>query len=156
MFNDGSNKVSWDVGTNINMANSNAMSSFTDLASNGSMSIADTMGRYNLIGINAHAIDDMRFAIRIYVENIEAHLNSVVKEAEDTGAFRGQYASSIVEYVQAVCDVCRSLTSQLLAFSDKLVEVKRAFEERDINLAQNINSASSNMQTGVNRYEEHE
>ena len=74
-----------------------------------------------MIGINANGIDDMRFAIRVYVENIESHLNQVLSEAEDTYAFKGAYANSIVEYVKAVCDVVKSLTSQLLIFSDKLV-----------------------------------
>lgn len=147
--------VSWDVGTNVNTANSQARNVFSDLASGGSSSIIETIGKYNMVGINANSIDDMRFAIRIYVENIEAHLNSVAQDAVDnTYAFKGQYANSITEYVQAVSDVVKSLTTQLLIFSDKLVEIKEAYQEQDINLTRSISAATSNTQSGVNRYEE--
>ena len=126
MIDQNTQKVSWDVGTNINQASSGASNVFSDLATNGGSNIIETMGKYNLVGINANQIDDMRFAIRVYVENIETHLNQVLDFASDTYAFKGQYAEAIKEYVQAVCDVVKSLTSQLLAFSDKLVEVKAA------------------------------
>ena len=153
-MNEGTQKVSWDLGTNINQASSSASNTFSDMASNSSSNVIESMGKYNLVGINANQVDDMRFAIRVYVENIESHLNQVVSEAEDTYAFKGQYAESIKEYIQAVCDVVKSLTSQLLAFSDKLVEVKEAYQERDINLTRTISSVASNTQAGVNRYEE--
>ena len=153
-MNEGTQKVSWDLGTNINQASSSASNTFSDMASNSSSNVIESMGKYNLVGINANQVDDMRFAIRVYVENIESHLNQVVSEAEDTYAFKGQYAESIKEYIQAVCDVVKSLTSQLLAFSDKLVEVKEAYQERDINLTRTISSVASNTQSGVNRYEE--
>lgn len=146
--------VSWDIGSNINSATSQARSTFSDLAGNGSAGVIESFGKYNIVGINANSIDDMRFAIRVYVENLEEHLNSVKQEAMDTSAFKGQYANSIVEYVDAVCDVVKSLTSQLLAFSDKLVEIKEKYQEQDINLTKSINSAASNTLTGVNRYEE--
>ena len=154
MIDQNTQKVSWDVGANINQASSNTSNVFSEMSSGNSASIIDTMSKYNLVGINTNQIDDMRFAIRVYVENIESHLNQVVDFASDTYAFKGQYAESIKEYVRAVCDLVKSLTSQLLAFSDKLVEVKAAYEEKDINLASSINSATSNTQSGVNRYEE--
>lgn len=154
MIDNSTQSVSWDIGSNVNTANSQARNVFADLASNGSSSIIDTMGKYNMVGINANSIDDMRFAIRVYVENVESHLNSVQQEAMDTFAFKGQYATSITEYVQAVCDVVKSLTSQLLAFSDKLVEIKELYQERDINLTKSISSVAANTQSGVNRYSE--
>lgn len=151
---DNTQTVSWDVGSNINNANNSARNVFSDLASASSSSIVDTMGKYNVLGINVNAIDDMRFAIRVYVENIETHLNSVRQEAMDTQAFKGQYANAIVEYVNAACDVVRSLTSQLLAFSDKLVEIKEIYQERDVSLTQSLNTVASNVQTGVSNYNE--
>ena len=154
MIDQNTQKVSWDVGNSINQANSGASNVFSDMASSGGANIIETMGNYNMVGINANQIDDMRFAIRVYVENIESHLNQVMSEAEDTYAFKGGYANSIVEYINAVCDVVKSLTSQLLIFSDKLVEIKEAYLERDINLTRSISGVASNTQTGVNRYEE--
>ena len=155
MIDQNTQTVSWDVGTSVNTANSQARSVFSDLASGGSSSVIETIGKYNMVGINANAIDDMRFAIRIYVENIEAHLNSVAQDAADNAyAFKGQYANSITEYVQAVSDVVKSLTTQLLIFSDKLVEIKEAYQEQDINLTRSISASTSNTQSGVNRYEE--
>lgn len=154
MVDQNTQKVSWDVGNSINEANSGASNVFSDMASSGGANIIETMGNYNMVGINANQIDDMRFAIRVYVENIESHLNQVMSEAEDTYAFKGGYATSIVEYISAVCDVVKSLTSQLLIFSDKLVEIKEAYLEKDINLSRSISGVASNTQTGVNRYEE--
>lgn len=154
MIDQNTQKVSWDVGASINQANSGASNIFSDMASNGSSSIIETMGSYNMVGINANQIDDMRFAIRVYVENIESHLSQVLAEAEDTYAFKGTYAKSIVEYVEAVCDVVKSLTSQLLIFSDKLVEIKEAYLEKDINLTRSINGMTGSTQSGVNRYDE--
>lgn len=152
---DNTQSVSWDIGSNVNNANNNARNVFSELATSGSSSVIDTMGKYNVLGINANAIDDMRFAIRVYVENIESHLNSVRQEAMDTQAFKGQYAQSIVEYVNAVCDVVRSLTSQLLAFSDKLVEIKEIYQEKDITLTQSIGSVATNVSSGMNNYSEY-
>lgn len=154
MIEQNTQSVSWDVGNNVNSATSQAKNVFSDLAGSCSAGVIDTMGKYSLLGINANSIDDMRFAIRIYVENLEAHLNSVKQEAMDTAAFRGQYANSIIEYVEAVCDVVKSLTSQLLAFSDKLVDIKEKYQEQDINLTRSISSVASNTSSGVNRYEE--
>lgn len=151
---DNTESVSWDIGNNINSANSQARNAFSDLASRSSSSIVDTMGKYNVLGINANSIDDMRFAIRVYVENIETHLNSVKQEAMDTQAFKGQYAIAITEYVNAVCDVVRSLTTQLLAFSDKLVEIKNIYLEKDIALTKSIGNVASNVSSGVNYYNE--
>lgn len=146
--------VSWDIGANINSATSQTRNVFSDLAGSGSTGVIESFGKYNIVGINANSIDDMRFAIRVYVENLEAHLNSVKQEAMDTSAFKGQYANSIVEYVNAVCDVVKSLTSQLLAFSDKLVEIKEKYQEQDINLTKSINMVTSNASAGINRYDE--
>ena len=154
MIDQNSQKVSWDVGTNINTANSQATNAFSDLAQSGSSNVIDTMGKYSIVGINVNAIDDMRFAIRVYVENIDSRLNQVLQEASDMSAFKGQYANSIQEYIQAVCDVVRSLTSQLLIFSDKLVAIKNAYIEKDLNLTQSIGSVASNTQSSVSRYEE--
>ena len=147
--------VSWDVGNNINNANNNARNIFSELVTSSSSSVIDTMGKYSILGINANAIDDMRFAIRVYVENVEEHLNFVRQDAMDTQAFKGQYAQSIIEYVNAVCDVVRSLTSQLLAFSDKLVEIKEIYQEKDITLTQSIGSVATNVSSGMNNYSEY-
>lgn len=154
MIDNNSQSVSWDVGNDINRANAQARNTFSEISTNGSSNIIDTLGKYNIVGININAIDEMRFAIRVYVENIESHLNSVQQDAMDTYAFKGQYANAISEYVQAVCDVVKSLTSQLLAFSDKLVDIKNAYQEKDVNLSSSINSAISNTQSGVNYYNE--
>lgn len=154
MIDNNSQSVSWDVGNDINSANAQASNAFSEISTNGSSNIIDTLGKYNIVGININAIDEMRFAIRVYVENIESHLNSVQQDAMDTYAFKGQYANAISEYVQAVCDVVKSLTSQLLAFSDKLVDIKNAYQEKDVNLSSSINSAISNTQSGVNYYNE--
>lgn len=154
MIDNNSQSVSWDVGNDINRANAQARNAFSEISTNGSSNIIDTLGKYNIVGININAIDEMRFAIRVYVENIESHLNSVQQDAMDTYAFKGQYANAISEYVQAVCDVVKSLTSQLLAFSDKLVDIKNAYQEKDVNLSSSINSAISNTQSGVNYYNE--
>lgn len=154
MIDNNSQSVSWDVGNDINSANAQARNAFSEISTNGSSNIIDTLGKYNIVGININAIDEMRFAIRVYVENIESHLNSVQQDAMDTYAFKGQYANAISEYVQAVCDVVKSLTSQLLAFSDKLVDIKNAYQEKDVNLSSSINSAISNTQSGVNYYNE--
>ena len=154
MIDQNTQKVSWDVGANINQASSSTSNVFSEMSASGTNDIISTMNKYNLVGINANQIDDMRFAIRVYVENIESHLSQVLAEAEDTYAFKGTYAKSIVEYVEAVCDVVKSLTSQLLIFSDKLVEIKEAYLEKDINLTRSINGMTGSTQSGVNRYDE--
>lgn len=154
MYDNNTQQVSWDVGNNVNTATQQANNVFSELASNGSAGVIESMGKYSIVGINDNAIDDMRFAIRVYVENLESHLDSVKQEAMDTQAFKGQYANSIIEYVDAVCNVVKSLTSQLLAFSDKLVEIKEKYHEQDINLTKSISSIASNTASGVNRYEE--
>ena len=44
-MNEGTQKVSWDLGTNINQASSSASNTFSDMASNSSSNVIESMGK---------------------------------------------------------------------------------------------------------------
>ena len=80
---------------------------------------------YSVVGIDANRIDGMRSAIRDYVQAIEGHLDGIEPLANANNAYKSEEVQRAVqEYVQKVKDYCKNLTSQLLAFSDKLGDVK--------------------------------
>lgn len=106
------------------------------------------------VGINVNEIPNMRAAIRDYVTRLDEHLNEVRTNADTNQAFKGEYAVAITEYVAAICEACKCVTSELLIFSDKLVEVQQAYEARDTELKSAIGGSASDVQSSFTRYQE--
>lgn len=109
---------------------------------------------YSVVGINATQVDIMRGAIRDYVSRIQGHLNQIRADATANNAYKSEEVQQAVEtYVQKVKDYCMNLASQLLAFSDKLADVRKAWEAATANMASQVGSASGSFDAGT-RYQD--
>ena len=105
---------------------------------------------YSVVGIDANRIDGMRSAIRDYVQAIEGHLDGIEPLANANNAYKSEEVQRAVqEYVQKVKDYCKNLTSQLLAFSDKLGDVKSSWERATSEMSSTIGGASCSFDAGT-------
>lgn len=105
---------------------------------------------YSVVGIDANRIDGMRSAIRDYVQAIEGHLDGIEPLANANNAYKSEEVQRAVqEYVQKVKDYCKNLTSQLLAFSDKLGDVKSSWERATSEMSSTIGGASGSFDAGT-------
>ncbi len=93
-------------------------------------------GGFSIVGINANEVPKMREQIRNSVNAIQQHLDGIEAQTSSSNAFRSDDIKQAVEnYVTAVKDYCKALTSDLLVFSDKLQEVRLAWEQSTQNFA---------------------
>lgn len=117
---------------------------------------ASAYGMYDVVGINANAVDGMRKQIRNSVQNLQNYIDGIEAEANSDNAFRSEeIKAEVVKYVTTVKDYCKALISDLLAFSDKLADVKTAWEQSTKNFAtSSVSSAASSMSEHATYYTE--
>lgn len=110
---------------------------------------------YKIVGMNANKVPEMRTAIRTYVNNVESHLQGIDALASANNAFQGAEAQAAVRtYISKVKDYCIGLTSQLLAFSDKIKDVENAWQKQTAAAAQTITSTGSAFANNTGKYTE--
>ena len=103
-----------------------------------------SLSNESVVGINVAYVDQMRNAIRNYVKKIESHLEGIEPLANADNAFRNDEMQRAVQgYIDAVRTYCVNLTSQLLAFSDKLGDVKLHYKSTMESLANDINKKTN-------------
>ena len=102
-------------------------------------------GSYNVVGINAKKVPDMREAIRKYVDAVEKHLNGVNELTKASSAYQSVEVQKAVQaYVKKMKEYCIGLTSQLLAFSDKIGDVLKTWEKRSTQMAADVGKTNTN------------
>ena len=83
---------------------------------------------YSVVGIDATKISQAMTAIETYVNNIETTINEINEKANSKQAFVGEGIETAVKnYIYSIKQYARDLTSQLLAFNDKLSDVSVAW-----------------------------
>ena len=96
---------------------------------------------YDVVGINANKVDDMRQAIRDYVKNIENYLDNIDPLENADGAFKSEEVQDAVsEYLKSLKEYCKNFTSGLLAFSDQIGAFKYQWLESTKRMASTITS----------------
>lgn len=146
--------VAWDVGQAVRSTTSQATGIFDSLVGGVKAQLQGVLNGSSVVGINVNEINNMRGAIRNYIAQLEEHLNQVRTNADTTQAFKGEYAVAIQEYVSAICEACKCVTSNLLIFSDKLVAVQEAYQARDTELKSAIGGSASDVQSSFTKYQE--
>ena len=96
-------------------------------------------------GINGAKVPDMQAAVTDYVTKLQNHLKEVKTETSSKKAYAGAYADSVEKYVQAICDACEAIISNLLMFNDKLTEVKEAYAARAEEIASDVAADTTKM-----------
>jgi len=147
-------KVLFDASQDVKTKVSMLSSFFESQINQNAAEVFSFMNGSSVIGINVHEIPNMRNAIRIYVQDLERHLDEVATNADTSPAFKGEYAAAITSYVTAITHACKSVTTQLLAFSDQLKQVSDAYEAQDRTLSENIRRSASGAEEQYQRYEE--
>ena len=106
----------------------------------------------SLVGLSATKIDTVRQTIRDQVSQIEAQLNNMDSAAETKGAFvshDGSVETSVKAAVDNVKQYVINLTSGLLAFSDKLADVKNTWQNQTTTMKTNIDTATGQSDAGT-------
>ena len=110
-------------------------------------------GGFSIVGIDANRVPEMREQIRNSVNAIQTHLDGIEAQTNSSNAFRSEEVKQAVEnYVNSVKDYCKALISDLLAFSDKLQEVREAWERSTQNFASDSINASNESLAGAATY----
>ncbi len=98
---------------------------------------------YDIVGIDANKVDSMRESIRTYVKSIETYLDGVDPLADANGAFKGEEVQEAVrKYISTCKEYCKNLTSNLLAFSDQIGDVKNQWQIAMGKMSESINTGS--------------
>jgi len=100
---------------------------------------------YNLVGIKATEVENMRESIRQYVANVQKVMDQALStNAEELNkAVRGgEVEKAVNEYVDKVKAYCQNVISGLLVFSDKLADVGNAWVAATQNMAGDVRSTT--------------
>jgi len=106
---------------------------------------------YNLVGIKATEVENMRNAIRDYVARVQAKVNETL-ESNDAKLREAVRGAKVIEEVNAYIDkvklYCQNVTSGLLVFSDKLADVGNAWITATENMASTVSSTTGAFSEG--------
>lgn len=109
-----------------------------------------TKSEYSVVGINVNKIPDVQNAIDEYVRGLEEHINQIEANADPNAAFLSEdVQASVKNYLEKVKTYCKNLESQLIAFSDKLSEVRTAWETGTKNIASGVDSSNAAFSEGT-------
>ena len=107
-----------------------------------------------VVGINVNQIEPMKQAIRDYVKAIEDEL-AKLENYDPEVAFKGTgIVPALKEYIVSIEKTCQAITSNLLAFNDKLTEVQKAYQAKDDAAKSMINSTAQSTSSAYTRYNE--
>ena len=89
-------------------------------------------GGTTIVGINVNAIPSMKATIREYVVSVDKALEEL-KNYDPEIAFKGdEIVPALKQYIEAVKEACSAITSNMLAFNDKLTELLKSILDDDI------------------------
>ncbi len=111
---------------------------------------------YSVVGLNVSAVSGMRESIREYTNRLKTRLSNIDALADASNAFRsndGSVEKAVSEYIDKVKEYCINLTSDLLAFSDKLGDVKNAWQTATETMASTVQTDTSGAATST-QYQE--
>lgn len=122
----------------------------------GNNRLSSKFENISVVGINVAQIPNMRAKIREYVQGIQDHLDTINTETDPTVAFKGSGIEvAIKDYMTSVVAYCKTLVSQLLAFSDKLYKVEEAWKASDTNISRTVTGSNDNLKaSGAKTYTE--
>jgi len=115
-----------------------------------------TVGNYDVVGMNANEITNMRDAIATYVSTATDWIEKIAEECNAAQAFKNEAVEGAIKsYLDAVRESIAAFISQLLAFSDKLADVYNAWMESAGNYAEDVIGAGTAGigNAGMSRYE---
>lgn len=111
---------------------------------------------YDVVGISADKIPEMRDAIRAEVQGIHTYLDGITVDTDADGAYKSEEVQRAVQaYIAKVKEYSKALTSDLLAFSDKLQDVYDAWKlSTDTFATDSIDPSTSQFDSVTDQYVE--
>lgn len=106
----------------------------------------------DVVGIDVAQIPTMQAAIQTYVDDLQEHLAEMKANASTDEAYKGDYASSVSDFIAAVQECCYAVISQLLAFSDQLTKIEESYRENDSSLSSDISSQADELRGAYDAY----
>lgn len=107
----------------------------------------------DVVGIDANKIPMMQEAIQAYVTSIQTTLDKTVQDNRPDQAFAdSSMKEAITDFNQAVVDVCKNYTSQLLKLYDLLSDVQKYYQDNQQKMSANLRSEASNTRSTVEEY----
>lgn len=100
----------------------------------------------SVLGINANKIPTMKETISNYILGINNVLDDL-QSISNKNSFTGEYAECVDNYVLTVNKVCKYFTNNLLKFADKLDQIKLAYEQKDLQMSEEIINGTNNLET---------
>lgn len=147
----------WVTGISSNHAEMNANQKWLDLSEARRSGREDKFFSssqftdYDMVGISAKNLPAVKEAINKYVTQIEKDLEELGKShSKIDGAFQGEATQeALKEYINHVRDYCVNVTSQLLAYSQKISEILQVWIANQQQLASNINESGASIKVGT-------
>ena len=99
----------------------------------------------DIVGIDIDHVPAMKTAIEKYVNELQYHLDQLQPHANTAKAFKGKYAKSVQDFVQAVSECCNRLISELMSFSESLDRVVEAYNIHDEDVATDISNQTDKL-----------
>lgn len=107
----------------------------------------------DVTGIDVNKIPMMQEAIQTYVTSIQTTLDRIIEDNKPDQAFADSgMKEAITDFNQAVVDVCKNYTSQLLKLYDLLSDIQKYYQENQEKMSANLRSEASNTRSTVEEY----
>lgn len=150
-----SRQITGNVSNFLNNATSKLHDVFSSVTR---QTVSDVRGFFTsgstVVGINTNQIEPMKQAIRDYVQKVETELKKLEDKNPEQALKGSEIVPAIKQYIESVKEACGSVTSNMLAFNDRLTDVQEKYREKDTNTAQAINSEAGTVRSSYNRYTE--
>lgn len=121
--------------------------------------VSEFMGRggydSSVVGINVSEVENIIAVIQRYCDDLKAYIDGLDPTADALGAFQAgeektssPFYANLENYMNDVKLYCSNLISNLLAFADKLADVRNQWKAFTESAAANIGSAAGSYATG--------
>ena len=137
-------KVAYNANEAVRSATDMAKSKFNSAISGLSAQFSGIMNG-DVVGIDVNHVPAMKQEINTYIDDLKDHLNTMKSNATTTNAFKGEYASAVSEFVQAIEIACGYVIDTLTNFNTQLDEVAEKYQAKDSEMASDIRAQADEL-----------
>lgn len=146
------NELIKNVNTQSQSVYSEIVGAGPKISSGGFFSSGASFNGESTVGIQIEQIPSMKKAITDYVDNLRNHLQEVKRNADTSQAFKGDYANAVREFVNAICNSCENIISNLNEFCNDLDKVQQAYLEKDESMSSDVKNVADQVDGAFTRH----
>lgn len=110
-------------------------------------------GNFQIIGLNANKISDIKTVISTYISEVDAIVDQLDTSISANNAVRGDGVDAAVkQYATSVKESIKSFTSGLLAFNEQLDAVAAAYTAYTQSLGDTVSSSAGDVNSSFSKY----